>query len=109
MSYEYKLVFDDAVLVERVMQSLKLSDSCTKKQVQEVYLKDKELKTTAEYDAKLSQETDKSIWLEINFKSPNLYKLLQDSLKGASVRCYEDGDLSDEVSLEEAFRIKTDE
>lgn len=107
MSYEYRLVFDGTILAQDVIKSLILSEACVKAQAREVYLKDQELKTPAEYDARLIQEGDQSIWMEINLKSVNLYKLVYSSLSGGVVRCYEDGDLDDEVSLKEAFRIKT--
>ncbi|MGJ7607412.1 hypothetical protein ACSFA7_23965 [Variovorax sp. LT1R20] len=106
MSYEYRLVFDDAILAPNVMKSLILSEACVKVQAREVYLKDKELQTPSEYDARLIQEGDQSIWMELNLKSRNLYKLVHSSLSGGGVRCYEDGDLNDEISLKEAFRIK---
>ncbi|WP_071769659.1 hypothetical protein [Burkholderia ubonensis] len=106
MSYEYRLVFDDAASAQHVMDSLKSSDACVKVQALEVCLKDRELQTLAEYDARLTQEDDRSIWLEVNFRSPNLYNLVRGALSGRIVRCFEDGDWGDEVTLKQAIRIK---
>ena len=107
MSYEYRLVFDDAASAQHVMDSLKSNDACIKAQALEVCLKDRELQTLAEYDARLIQEGDRSLWLEVNFRSLNLYNLVQGALSGRVVKCFEDGDWDDEVTLKEAFRIKT--
>ena len=46
------------------------------------------------------------MWMEVNSKALGLHDLMMNSLKGGVARCYEDGDLHDEVSLKEAFRIK---
>ena len=107
MSYEYRLVFDDTTSAQHVMDSLKSSDACVKAQALEVCLKDQELQTLAAYDVRLTQESDRSLWLEVNFRSLNLCNLVQGALSGRVVRCFEDGDLDDEVTLKEAFRIKT--
>jgi len=106
MSYEYRLLLDSTISAQHFMNSLMVSEACVKAQAREVYLKDQELQTPAEYDARLIQEGNQSIWMEINLKSVNLYRLIHSSLSGGVVRCYEDGDLDDEVSLKEAFRIK---
>ncbi|MBR8060216.1 hypothetical protein [Burkholderia dolosa] len=106
MSYEYRLVFEDADLVQHVIDSLKSSDACIKAQAQGVCLKDRELQTQAEYDVRLTQDGDRSVWLEVNFRSVTLYNLMQRALGSGVVRCFEDGDLGDEVTLKDAFRIK---
>lgn len=106
MSYEYRLVFDDADSVQHVIDLLKSSDACIKTQVQGVCLKDRELQTLAEYDVRLTKENDRSLWLEVNFKSLNLYNSVREVLGSRRVRCFEDGDLDDEVTLKDAFRIK---
>ncbi|WP_233830156.1 hypothetical protein [Paraburkholderia sp. ZP32-5] len=106
MSYEYRLIFTDVSSARHVMDVLRASAACIRGQGQEICLKDSELKSSAEYDACLMQEDEKSLWLKVNFRSPCLYRLLQDALEGRPVRCFEDGDIDDEVTLKEAFRIK---
>ncbi|MGJ7535944.1 MULTISPECIES: hypothetical protein [unclassified Variovorax] len=106
MSYEYRLVFDDEFLMQRVIDSLKSSDAYIKSQEQEICLKDRLLQSAAEYDARLILESNFSMWLEVNFRSMKLYDLVRNALHGEAVRCYEDGDLDCEVSLKGAFRIK---
>ncbi|WP_454722736.1 MULTISPECIES: hypothetical protein [Cupriavidus] len=107
MSYEYRLVFDDAASAQLVIDSLKSSGACVKAQAQEVCLKDRDLQTLAGYDARLTKESDRVLWLEVNFRSPNLYNLVQEALNSRVVRCFEDGDWDDEVTLKQAFRIKS--
>ncbi|SIO72264.1 hypothetical protein SAMN05444172_8654 [Burkholderia sp. GAS332] len=106
MSYEYRLVFVDTSSAQQVMDVLKASAACVKAQGREVCLKDRDLKALSDYDIRLTKEDEKSLWLEVNFRSPDLYRLLQEALDGRSVRCFEDGDQDDEVTLEEALRIK---
>lgn len=106
MSYEYRLMFGDSCLMQCVIGSLKSSDACIKVEGREIYLKDQLLQSVAQYDAKLTLEGDLSVWLEVHFRSMGLYDLFQKALRGGDVKCYEDGDLNDEVSLKEVFRIK---
>lgn len=106
MSYEYRLVFVDSTSAQHVMDVLKASAACSKAQGPEVCLKDRDLKTLADYDVRLTKEDEKSLWLEVNFRSSDLYRLLQEALSGRPVRCFEDGDQDDEVTLQEALRIK---
>ncbi|WP_080419204.1 hypothetical protein [Burkholderia ubonensis] len=106
MSRQYKLVFGDSDVMWHVIDSLKSSDACIKAQAQGVCLKNRELQTLAEYDVRLIQDGDRSVWLEVNFRSPNLCNLMQEALGNAVVRCFEDGDFDDEVTLKDAFRIK---
>jgi len=106
MSYEYRLVFDDPSLMQSVIGSLKSSGSFVEGNEQEIFLKDQLLQSHAEYDARLILEGDLSMWMEVNSKALGLHDLMMNSLKGGVARCYEDGDLHDEVSLKEAFRIK---
>lgn len=108
MSYEYRLIFTDTSTVQRLMDKLKTSDACVGSRENDVSLKDRGLGSAAKYDVRLKCEDAKSIWLEVNFRSPSLYRLIHEALHGASVRCFEDGDLDDEVTLKEAFRIKGD-
>jgi antitoxin component YwqK of YwqJK toxin-antitoxin module len=106
MGHEYRLIFDNASLMSSFIDSLKSSEACIKAREREVYLKDQFLKTVAEYDAKLILEGDFSIWLEVNFRSMELYELVQKALSGGVARYYEDDNLNDEVNLKEVFRIK---
>lgn len=108
MSYEYRIIFTDAPTVRRLMEELKTSDACVGSRANDVSLKDRGLGSAAKYDVRLKCEDEKSVWLEVNFRSPTLYRLVHETLRGASVRCFEDGDLDDEVTLKEAFRIKGD-
>jgi hypothetical protein len=108
MSYEYRLVFDDGDSAQHAIDALRLSDACVRSHAQDVYLKDQGLNTLAEYDVRLMREGDQSLWLEINFRSINLYNLVQEALSSAVFRCFEDGDWDDETTLKEAFRIKGD-
>lgn len=105
MSYEYRLVFNDSPLMQCVIGFLRSSDAFIEAKGQEIYLKDPLLKSLAEYDARLILESDLSIWLELNFRATGLYDLMKKALKDGVVRCYEDGDLSDEVSLKEVFLV----
>jgi len=106
MSYEYRLIFNDASSARHVMDVLKASTAYVKGQGQEICLKDIELKSSADYDARLIEEDETSFWLEVNFRSPSLYRLLQNALEGRPVRCFENGDIDDDVTLKEAFHIK---
>lgn len=106
MSYEYRLIPEDSALANHVMRYLKTSNACVKSKNDEIHLKDWSLQTSAEYDARLTESHDQSIWLEINFRSVGLYNLILEAVNGGAIRCYENGDLGDEVSLKEAFRIK---
>jgi hypothetical protein len=108
MSYEYRLVFDDGASAQDALDALRSSDACVKSHEQDVCLKDRELSTLAEYDVRLTRENEQLLWLEINFRSLNLYHLVQEALNGRVFRCLEDGDSDDEVTLKEAFRIKGD-
>jgi hypothetical protein len=106
MSYEYRLVFDDPSLMQSVVRALKSSDSLVEDKGREIFLKDQLLQSSAKYDVRLILENDSSIWLEVNSKAVGLYGLMMGALEGGIVRCYEDGDLHDQMSLKEAFRIK---
>ncbi|GKW26340.1 hypothetical protein PEC311524_39340 [Pectobacterium carotovorum subsp. carotovorum] len=52
MSYEYKLIFDDTSITQRVMNVIKNND------------------------ARLISGNENSLWLQVNVKSANLYKLV---------------------------------
>ncbi|MCA6965539.1 hypothetical protein ACI51Z_02340 [Pectobacterium carotovorum] len=60
MSYEYKLVFDDASAAQDVMRTIKRSETCIRAENGDVYLKDKSLNNCAEYDVRLIHEDDGS-------------------------------------------------
>ncbi|MBX8514912.1 hypothetical protein K5D69_09415 [Pseudomonas cichorii] len=107
MSYEYRLVFDDATTAQHVIGVVEASSACIRAESGDVYLKDKFLNSRAEYDARLTYEGKTSLWLQVNFKSMDLYALVQKALSGRHFRCLEDGDEGDEVELNEAFRIKS--
>ncbi|MDX6916041.1 hypothetical protein R9X49_13080 [Pectobacterium carotovorum] len=104
MSYEYKLVFDDASTAQHVISTIKRSEACIRAENGDVYLKDKSLNNRAEYDIRLIDEDDGSLWLQVNVKSVDLYALMRETLSGKSFKCFEDGDTEDEVELSEAFR-----
>jgi hypothetical protein len=106
MSYEYRLVFDDPSLMQNVVRTLKSSDSLVEDEEWGIFLKDQLLQSSAKYDVRLILENNSSIWLEVKSKAVGLYRLMMSALEGGVVRCYEDGDLNDEVSLKEVFRIK---
>jgi ribosomal protein S6 len=106
MSYEYRLLFADASSAQQVTDVLKASAACVTAQGREVCLKDWGLKTFADYDIKLTKEDEKTLWLEVNFRSRDLYRLLQEALNDRLVKCFEDDDLDDGVTLKEALRIK---
>ncbi|MFJ5448068.1 hypothetical protein [Pectobacterium carotovorum] len=107
MSYEYKLVFDDASAAQHVMSTIKRSEVCIRAENGDVYLKDKSLNNRAEYDIRLIDEGDASLWLQVNVKSVDLYELVRETLSGKPFKCFEDGDAESEVELNEAFRLNT--
>ncbi|RJL23718.1 hypothetical protein [Pectobacterium polaris] len=106
MSYEYKLVFDDASTAQHVISTIKRSEACIRAENGDIYLKDKSLNNRAEYDVRLIDEDDGSLWLQVNVKSVDLYALMRETLSEKSFKCFEDGDTEDEVELSEAFRLK---
>ncbi|MEQ9914555.1 hypothetical protein [Pectobacterium polaris] len=106
MSYEYKLVFDDASTVQQVISTIKRSEACIRAENGDIYLKEKSLNNRAEYDVRLIDEDDGSLWLQVNVKSVDLYALMRETLSGKPFKCFEDGDTEDEVELSEAFRLK---
>ncbi|MDG0799767.1 hypothetical protein [Pectobacterium polaris] len=106
MSYEYQLVFDDASTAQHVISTIKRSEACIRAENGDVYLKDKSLNNRAEYDVRLINEDDGSLWLQVNVKSVDLYALMRETLSEKSFKCFEDGDTEDEVELSEAFRLK---
>ncbi|MBA0175377.1 hypothetical protein [Pectobacterium carotovorum] len=107
MSYEYKLVFDNASAAQDVMRTIKRSETCIRAENSDVYLKDKSLNNCAEYDIRLIDEDDGSLWLQVNVKSVDLYALVRETLSGKPFKCFEDGDAESEVELNEAFRLNT--
>ena len=92
--------------MKNVMRALKSSDSFVEGKGREIFLKDQPLQSNAKYDARLILENDSSIWLEVNSKAVGLYELMMGALEGGVVKCYEDGDLHDEVSLKEVFALR---
>ncbi|MBQ4770898.1 hypothetical protein [Pectobacterium versatile] len=107
MSYEYRLVFDDASAAQDVMSTIKHSETCIRAENGDVYLKDTSLNNRAEYDVRLTHEDDGSLWLQVNVKSVDLYELVRETLSGKPFKCFEDGDAESEVELNEAFRLNT--
>lgn len=106
MSYEYKLVFDDTSIPQRVMNAIKSSGACVYAENGDVYLKDKSLDNNAAYDIRLIYENENTLWLQVNVKSANLYTLVLNTLSDNVFKCFEDGDAESEVELNEAFRLK---
>ncbi|MDH0730573.1 hypothetical protein N5F23_20995 [Pseudomonas sichuanensis] len=106
MSYEYSLVFDDPSALQRVIERLRTSQAHVEEGEGVVCLKDQKQSTLAVYDVRFTRFESFSAWLEVNFSSLELYELFSTSLAGSNVRCFEDGNLDDEVTLREAFRIK---
>ncbi|WP_248465343.1 hypothetical protein [Pectobacterium versatile] len=70
-------------------------------------MKDTSLNNRAEYDIRLLDEGDGSLWLQVNVKSVDLYALVRETLSGKPFKCFEDGDAESEVELNEAFRLNT--
>ncbi|MBN3199310.1 hypothetical protein H5A20_11370 [Pectobacterium brasiliense] len=105
MSYEYKLVFDDASTAQHVINTIKRNEACIRAENGDVYLKDKSLANSTEYDVRLIDENDGSLWLQVNVKSVDLYALMRETLSEKSFKCFEDGDAENEVELNEAFRL----
>lgn len=106
MSYEYNLVFDGPAALQRVIEKLRTSQAYVGEGDGAIWLKDQKQSTLAVYDVRLTKLDSLSAWLEVNFRSLNLHELFDDSLAGANLRCFEDGDFDDEMTLREAFRIK---
>ncbi|MBT9264124.1 hypothetical protein KKQ10_04530 [Pseudomonas sp. MG-9] len=106
MSYEYKLVFDDTTSASKVMSEVEGSDACVRVQPGDLYLKDRSLNSSADYDARLIHENESVLWLQVNFKSLSLYQTMLSALGDSAYRCLEDGEEDEEVQLKEAFRIK---
>ncbi|WP_323611572.1 hypothetical protein [Pectobacterium versatile] len=107
MSYEYRLVFDDASAAQDVMSTIKHSETCIRAENGDIYLKDTSLNNRAEYDIRLTHEDDGSLWLQVNVKSVDFYVLMRETLSGKPFKCFEDGDVESEVELSEAFRLNT--
>lgn len=106
MSHEYRLVFRDDLTAQRVMDSLRVSESCVRADHEFVYLKDRISMTNAIYDARLSHDESCSLWLEVNFKSQSLYDLVRETLEDKQCKCLSDGEPDEEVELYEAFQLK---
>lgn len=106
MSYEYRLLFDDPHCARQVMQRLRSSADCVRAEEQVVQIKDPALVSGADYDLCLTVESEHALWLELLFKTPALYGWLQGALQGCSFRCFEDGDLDDEVALDQVFCVR---
>ncbi|MBN3135884.1 hypothetical protein [Pectobacterium punjabense] len=106
MSYEYKLVFDDTSITQRVMNAIKNNDACVHAEHGDIYLKDRALNNNTPYDARLIYGNENSLWLQVNVKSANLYALVLNTLSDSAFKCFEDGDAESEVELNEAFRLK---
>ncbi len=105
MSYEYKLIFHDSSTAQHVIDVVKASSACVRAEVGDLYLKDLSLNSSRAYDTRLIYGDDKSLWLQVNFQSAELYALLKTALNGRNFRCLEDGDEDEEVGLNEVFRV----
>ncbi|MEN4920065.1 hypothetical protein ABE485_15435 [Achromobacter spanius] len=99
MSYEYRLMLSGSGSAQRVLERLKASEACSEAGRDEVCLKDRRLNTLAAYDMRLMNEDGRSLWLEVNFRSAELFRLVEAALDGLPCRCLEDGDPDDEVAL----------
>ncbi|MEX6667490.1 hypothetical protein [Pseudomonas sp. W2-17] len=105
MSHEYRLVFSSDLTAQRIMDSLKASESCVRADQEFLYLKDQNSKTVADYDARLSHDDDSTLWLEVNFKSSALHDLVRAALDNKPCKCLSEGDVNEEVELSEAFQL----
>jgi hypothetical protein len=105
MSHEYKLEFTSETMTGHVLDVLRQSDSCVAADDKFVYLKDRVLKTEAIYDVRMSHEGQRSLWLDVNFKSLALFDVVRTAIGECQFRCLEDGDVDNEVTLSEAFLI----
>lgn len=108
MSYEYKLVFDDSFTAQHVIDEVGASSACVRAEKGDLYLKDHSLNSSGDYDARLIYGDEKSLWLQVNFQSAELYAVVQKALSGRSFKCLEDGEEDDDVGLNEAFRVDSD-
>jgi len=106
MSHEYKLEFTSETMAGHVLDVLKQSDSCVAADEEFVYLKDRVIKTEAIFDVRMSHEDQRSLWLEVNFKSLALFDVVRAAIGECQFRCLEDGDVDNEVILSEAFLIR---
>lgn len=106
MSYEFRLVFADSLSARNVLESVKSSTAYIGAAGECIYLKELSVKSEAPYDVRLILEGPNSLWLEVGFRSPNLYELLRAAVGTKQYRCLEGGDQDDEVPLHKAFRLK---
>ncbi len=106
MSYEFRLVFENSLSARHVLDSVKTSTACIGAAGESIYLKELSVKSEATYDVRLTLEDSNSLWLEVGFRSPNLYELLRAAVGTKQYRCLEGGEQDDEVSLHKVFRLK---
>lgn len=105
MSYEYRLVFDEPLDARQVMDRLRSRADCVRAAEQVVEFKDPGLGSSADYDLRLTCESDHTLWMELLFRTTALYQCLEPALQGRRFRCFEDGDGADEVALEQVFAL----
>ncbi|NBF09543.1 hypothetical protein [Pseudomonas sp. Fl4BN1] len=105
MGYEYCLVFDEPLDVRQVMHRLRGSADCVRAAEQVVEFKDPGLGSSADYDLRLTFESDHRLWMELLFRTAALHKCLEPVLRGRRFRCFEEGDSDDEVALEQVFAL----
>lgn len=106
MSYEFRLVFEDSFSARNVLDSVKTSTACIGAAGECICLKELSVNSEAAYDVRLTLEDSNSLWLEVGFRSPNLYELLKAAIDTKQYRCLEGGEQDDEVPLHKAFRLK---
>ena len=106
MSYEYRLVLADERVCQHVIHFVKSSACYVEQQDGSIHVKDWSVNNGAAYDARVFQEDDCALWLEVNLRSPVLYELLKAAIGDELYKCLEDGDLDNEVSLHDALGLK---
>lgn len=105
MSYEYRLVFDEPLDVRQVMDQLRGSANCVRAAEQVIEFKDPGLGSRADYDLRLTFESEQTLWMELLFRTAALHECLEQALRGRRFRCFEDVDSDDEVALEQVFAL----
>lgn len=105
MSYEYRLLFDDSLDARQVLYKLRGSADCVRATEQVVEFKDPGLGSGADYDLRLTFESDHTLWMELLFRTAALHECLEPALQGRRFRCFEDADSEDEVALEQVFAL----
>ncbi|MCU7648280.1 hypothetical protein [Pseudomonas piscis] len=105
MSYEYRLVFDEPLGARQVLDKLRGSADCVQTAEQVVEFKDPDLGSSADYDLRLTFESDQALWIELLFRTAALHECLDRALRGHLFRCFENGDSDGELALEQVFAL----